>query len=188
MTVVQDDERGLVAWLAAGTETLQARRPDGRDLRADKSQLFRGEQVGVRVDWKHNDVLRIAPTGKPWSVWLFWDCNTAEFRGWYGNLEAELRREGNMVLTRDHTLDLLIAPDGRHARKDEDELEMALSAGWYEQQEIDSVLQAAGELEAVIDAWGPPFCDGWEDFKPPASWPLPELPARYQDRPRIDAP
>lgn len=102
MTVVRDDEDGLVAWLAAGTETLQARRPDGRDLRADRDQLFRGERLGVRAAWKHNDVLRIAPTGRPWSVWLFWDCGSGEFRGWYGNLESPHVRDGNMVLTRDH--------------------------------------------------------------------------------------
>jgi hypothetical protein len=65
MTVVRDDDDGLVAWLAAGTETLQARRSDGRDLRSDKSELFSTERVGVRATWKHNDVLRIAPTGHP---------------------------------------------------------------------------------------------------------------------------
>jgi hypothetical protein len=186
MTVVRDDDRGLVAWLAAGTETLQARRPDGRDLRADSSQLFNGRQVGVRVPWKHNDVLRISPIGAPWSVWLLWDCRTGEFRGWYGNLEAPLTREGNMVMTRDHTLDVLIRPDGRHARKDEDELQAALSAGWYDRHEVDVILQAADELEAIIDAWDSPFCDGWENFTPDPSWPIPTLPAHYRDRPRID--
>lgn len=183
MTVVRDDGSGLVAWLAAGTETLQARRPDGSDLRADKSKLFTGERVGVRRPWRHHDVLRIAPNNKPWSVWLFWDCVSWEFKGWYGNLEAPLRRDGEMVLTRDHTLDLLVAPDRRRARKDEDELEIALSAGWYSQSEVDEILDAAAELEAVIDAWGSPFCDGWEKFKPDPSWPLPVLPSRYHDRP-----
>ena len=183
MTVVQDDRNCLVAWLAAGTETLQARRPDGSDLRADKSTLFTGQRVGVRKAWKHNDVLRIAAAGEPWSVWLLWDCCTGEFKGWYGNLEAPLRRDGEMVLTRDLTLDLVVAPDRRHARKDEDELELALRAGWYSQEEVDAILAAAAELEDVIEAWGSPFCDGWEDFRPDPSWPLPVLPSRYHDRP-----
>lgn len=87
------------------------------------------------------------------------------------------------MLTRDHTLDLLVAPDRRHTRKDEDELEIALAAGWYSQSEVDEILDAAAELEAVIDAWGSPFCDGWEHFKPDPSWPLPTLPSRYHDRP-----
>jgi len=183
MTVVQDDSNGLVAWLAAGTETLQAQRPDGSDLRADRSKLFSGDRVGVRRPWKDHDVLRVSPTGKRWSVWLCWDCNTREFKGWYGNLEAPLRRDGDMVLTRDHTLDLLVAPDRRHGRKDEDELAIARSVGWYTQGEVDEILDAAAELEAVIEVWGSPFCDGWEDFKPDPSWPLPALPNRYHDRP-----
>ena len=87
---------------------------------------------------------------------------------------------------RDHTLDLLIAPNGQHARKDEDELDIALSADRYDQQEVDAFLQAASELEAVVDTWGPPLCDGWENFKPEPSWPVRALPARYEDRPRID--
>jgi uncharacterized protein len=91
-----------------------------------------------------------------------------------------------MVLSRDHTLDLLVAPDRRHARKDEDELELALQAGWYSQDEVDQILDAAARLEAVVDAWGSPFCDGWESFTPDPGWPVPQLPERYSDRPRVD--
>lgn len=186
ITVVRHDSGGLVAWLAAGTETPQPRRPDGADLRRDKSKLFTGERVAVRRPWRHNNVLRIAPTGKRWSVWLFWDCETRQFKGWYGNLEAPLQRNGNMMLTRDHTLDLQIALDRRYARKDEDELEIALSVGWYTQEEVDQILDDAAELEAVIDAWGPPFCDGWDNFNPDPMWPVPELPSRYRDRPSVN--
>jgi hypothetical protein len=187
MTVVRDDSGGLVAWLAAGTETLQSRRVDGRDPRAVKSELFTSERIGVRADWKHTDVLRIAPAGVPWSVWLMWDCVTHAFQCWYGNIEAPLRRDGDMVLTRDYTLDVVVTPDRKRSRKDEDELELALQAGWYSQDEVDWIIQSTSELESIIDAWGSPFGDGWESFTPDPSWPVPVLPAQYLNRPRADS-
>ncbi len=177
VTVVADDESGLVAWLAAGTEVLHNERVDGRDVRAVKSEMFDTELVGVRTTWKHNDVLRIAPVGMPWSVWLLWDHATHVFGGWYGNIEAPLRRGPGTVLSRDYTLDVVVTPDRRRHRKDEDELEIARRAGRYSDREVEWILGVASDLEAVIDRWGPPFCDGWETFVPDPAWPLPPLPA-----------
>ncbi len=56
MTVVRDDADGLVAWLPAGTEILQNRRADGRDMRAVKAETFTGERVPFRTTWTGNDV------------------------------------------------------------------------------------------------------------------------------------
>lgn len=177
MTVVQDDAGGLVAWLAAGTEILSNRRADGRDVRAVKSELFTSERVSARTTWKQTDVLRIAPTGRPWSVWLFWEAVTHRFAGWYGNIEAPHQRHENMVLTRDYTLDIVVDPDRARRRKDGDELQIGLRAGWYTQDDVDWILGVAVELEDVIDRWDSPFCDGWEHFTPDPAWPTATLPA-----------
>ena len=128
-------------------------------MRVVQPDLFGTQLVPFRTVWKHNDVLRIAPAGKPWSVWLLWDCETHEFRCWYANIEAPHRRQQNTVLTRDYTLDLVIAPEGRRQRKGQDQLEIALRAGWYSREEVEWILCVATKLEAVIDSWEPPFCD-----------------------------
>ena len=72
MRVVRDDERGLVAWLADGTDLLSSAPGDGLALR-DKplAERFLGERVPVIRAWQGGGILRIAPTGRPWSVWVF---------------------------------------------------------------------------------------------------------------------
>ena len=34
----------------------------------------------------------------------------------------------------------------------------------------------AAEIEAVVAAWGPPFCDGWDTFEPDPAWEVPDPP------------
>ena len=33
----------------------------------------------------------------------------------------------------------------------------------------------AAAVEALVADWGPPFCDGWESFRPDPAWPIPRL-------------
>jgi len=54
---------------------------------------------------------------------------------------------------------------------------LAVEQGRYRPEEADGIRAIATEIENVIRAWGPPFCDGWESFKPDPSWPIPQLPA-----------
>lgn len=129
VTVVRDDADALVAWLAAGTPVLRAVRADGLGKRDDKSTLFTAETVqdiGVHASY---DFLRIAPTGRPWSAWAVFAEHTREFAGWYVNLEEPHVRDAHAVYTRDHVLDLEIEPDRTMARKDEDELALAVAQG-----------------------------------------------------------
>jgi len=87
VTVVRDDADALVVWLPISTPVLRAARADGLGKRDDPSTLFTTEVVqdrGVHADF---DQLRVAPTGRPWSVWLFFTEGTGEFAGWYVNLD-----------------------------------------------------------------------------------------------------
>jgi hypothetical protein len=40
----------------------------------------------------------------------------------------------------------------------------------------------------VIRAWGTPFSDGWEDWRPDPGWTVPELPADWDRTPAHTAP
>lgn len=176
MTVVRDDAGALVAWLAAGTPVLRAVRADGRGKRDDKRTLFTAETVQDVGIWSGYDVLRIAPTGLPWTVWVLYAERSGELAGWYVNLEAPHVRDDDAVYTRDHVLDLVVEPDRTMARKDEDELELAVAQGRFDAATAAAIEADLAEAEAVVADWGSPFCDGWEHFGPDPAWPIPQLP------------
>ncbi|MEJ7755964.1 MAG: DUF402 domain-containing protein [Nocardioidaceae bacterium] len=178
VTVVRDDADALVAWLAVGTPVLRAARADGLGKRDDKSTLFTAETVQASGEHAYYDILRIGPTGRPWSVWALFTEHTREFAGWYVNLEDPHTRDAHAVYTRDHVLDLEVEPDRTMARKDEDELALAVAQGLYDAATAAAIEAEAAEAEAIVADWGPPFCDGWEHFQPDPAWPIPGLPER----------
>jgi hypothetical protein len=175
VTVVRDDADGLVVWLAAGTPVLRKARADGLGIREDKATMFTAEVVQAETTWQGHDVLRIAPTGRAWSVWAFFTERSHEFLGWYVNIEDPHTRDSGATYTRDRVLDLWVEPDRSHGRKDEDELVEAVRQGLYDEATAAWVTAVADEVEAVIEAWGAPFCDGWESFVPDPAWPIPDL-------------
>ncbi len=180
MRVVRDDDRGLVAWLAPGTPVLRPALADGRELRSTPmAERFDFEHHGraTRLDtWHGQGVLKVAPTGAPWSVWLFWS-ESWKFRGWYVNLEDPHERVDHAVMTQDHVLDLVVEPDRTTQRKDEDELESAVASGRYSAAAARRFRGNAAAVEAVVRRWGSPFRDRWEDWRPDPGWPTPQLPA-----------
>jgi uncharacterized protein len=175
MTVVRDDADALVAWLQVGTLGLTTVRSDGRDLRADRDTMFTAERVEVARAWTDSHNLRIHEPGRHWSTWLFFDGATGEFEGWYCNIEEPHLRDDTATYSFDHVLDVWVEPDGAFERKDEDELVLAVEQGRYTQAEADDITAVADEIEDVVRAWGPPFCDGWETFRPDPGWPVPTL-------------
>ncbi|MGA9346032.1 MAG: DUF402 domain-containing protein [Nocardioidaceae bacterium] len=176
VTVVRDDAEALVVWLRTGTPVLRAARADGLDKRADTRTLFTTPIVHDFGEHAHYDQVRVAPTGRPWSVWVMFAEATGEFAGWYVNLERPHVRDSHAVYTSDHVLDLWIEPDRRVVRKDEDELELAVAQGVFDAAKTAMILADCCEVEALVADWGTPFCDGWESFRPDPCWPIPELP------------
>ena len=176
VTVVSDAASALVAWLAPGTPLLRPVLPDGRELRSVPAvEMFRAERAMRRDRWQGTKVLKVAPTGVPWSVWHFWNADWS-FRGWYVNLEDAHVRDEISVASQDHVLDLWVEPD-RHVRwKDEDELEAAVEAGRYSATDAERFRPDARMVEQLVARWESPFADGWEDWRPDPEWPIPGLP------------
>ena len=114
LRVVRDDERGLVAWLPAGSERLAA--VAARRQRAAPAQPRRSgprsRRPGLRPEpatWDGAGILRVAPTGVPWSLWYFWE-DDGSFAGHYVNLELVHRPPGPASRARAHA-----RPDPRPA-------------------------------------------------------------------------
>lgn len=175
MTVVRDDEDALVAWLAPETPILRPVLADGRSIRdVPLEQRFQLPRRVERGSWHGQGVLKVAPAGRPWSVWLFW-TEDWRLRGWYVNLEQVHVRGDRRVLTRDHVLDVWVGQDRDVQWKDEDELLEAVAAGWFTPAQADGFRATARQVTALARAWASPFRDGWEHWRPDPSWPVPPL-------------
>jgi hypothetical protein len=175
VTVVRDDADGLVAWLSCTTPVLRAARADGRGKRDDPDTMFTTDVVQRRGTHAFFDQLRIAPTGRPWSVWVFFAESSGDFAGWYVNLETPHVRDQGSVFTSDHVLDLVVDPDRSVVRKDEDELALAVAQGVFDASEAAAIEKAAAAVELLVADWDAPFCDGWETFRPSPEWTIPRL-------------
>jgi len=178
MWVVRDDHRGLVGWLPPGSQRVAMAPTDGTNLRDhDLAERFEVPRVPRQSTWEGGGVLRIAPTGKPWSIWFFTE-DDGSFNGHYVNLELpHVRRtdEPSWTSTRDLVLDVWIDSTGTWL-KDEDELEAAVSSGRYRAKDAEMVrtFAAAAHHELVVEP-GWPMTEGWEAWQPPAAWAEPAV-------------
>lgn len=161
-----------MAWLAAGMPVLRPVLPNGSELRSvGAEEMFNAGRAALRDRWRGPGILKVAPTGMPWSVLIFSDP-----RGWYVNLEDIHQRTADAVYTQDHVLDLWVDTKRRVTWKDEDELEAAVIAGRYS---VADARQFRADADAVVERigrWASPFSDGWEQWKPDPAWPVPGLP------------
>jgi hypothetical protein len=194
LRVVRDDHRGLVAWLPTGSERLVAVPRDGRGVRdrplAERAALSVSRDYAMKVvPWEGHGVLRVAPTGAPWSVWYFRDEVDGSFQGHYVNLELPHQRpvDGSpRTHTRDLTLDLWLE-NGETWLKDADELDAGESAGWCSREQARAIRAIADHARRQLiapRAW--PLDDGWESWQPSADWDEPlSLPERLVEIARL---
>jgi hypothetical protein len=89
-------------------------------------------------------------------------------------LQEPLRESGLGYDTMDHALDVWIQPDGTWTWKDEDDFAEAMELGIFAPEEAAAI---RGEGERVLAAR--PWPTGWEDWRLPPAWPLPQLPGDW---------
>lgn len=150
MTAVRDDSQALVAWLAPGTEVLKTVLDTGEDVRAAPlgERLAHGKSM-AKTRWRGEAILRVAPTGLPWSVWVFWEPGW-KFAGWYVNLETPMRREGPNVYMEDQVLDVWVTLDRTCHRKFEDELAAGVAEGRYIPEAATLITRKADAAEEAV--------------------------------------
>ncbi len=175
MTVVEDGPDQLVAWLAMDTPILDFERIDGLEKRADKATLFTAPRRQRETTWADYDVLRIYRSGQRWSTWLFFHSTTGVFAGYYCNIESVHERSDHTTWSNDQVLDVWVEPDRTIERKDEDELVLAVEQGRYTRAEAEDITAVADTIEREVNAWVAPFNEGWEAFRPDATWGMPTL-------------
>ncbi len=119
-------------------------------------------------------VLTLTPVGSWHSIWLFW---TAEwrFQSWYVNFQSPVRRIADGIQIHDYALDMVVRPDLSWEWKDVDEFEELISRGFFTDEQAASIRAESDRAVKVIESGGPPFRDGWEDWRPAPTWPVPCL-------------
>ena len=179
VTVVRDTGELLAVWVAPGTWCVRPRLADGTELRDEPlATRYTKPRTTGRARWSGSGVLKLARAGEPWSVWLFWDAGW-RFRNWYVNLEEPRRRWAGGVDSEDHFLDIVVRPDRSWVWQDEDEFAQAQRDGLVSPAQARAVRAAGRAAVAVVERWGSPFADGWEDWRPDPAWPVPELPSDW---------
>ncbi|UYG16770.1 DUF402 domain-containing protein [Brachybacterium huguangmaarense] len=178
-TVVLDDDRGIVVWIAPGTEVLLPVLESGAALRrAGDEGMFTAPRVQSKQLWTGNGILMIGLPDKPYSVWLFYK-DDGSLGCYYVNLETPFERTDEGVRTRDLVLDLVVLPRRDWHYKDEDELEGAERVGYFSAEEAEDIRRAGRCAVRDIESWAYPFEAGFEHFFPDPSWKIPELPSHY---------
>jgi len=166
--VVHDGPEQLALHLPQGAPT---KIPDGSGIPRDEWTLQDGR-------FRH-DALRLTRPGAAHSVLLFWAAGA--FVCWYVNFERPLTRSRVGFDYLDLELDLRVRPDRTVEVLDEDEFEEAQSLGVIGPEEAAYVRVEAKRMIASIERWEPPFCDGWEEWRPDPSWEIPSLPVGWDE-------
>ena len=127
-----------------------------------------------------NHVLTLTQQDAWHSVMLFWSSEW-QFKMWYVNLQSPISRVRRGVQSHDLALDIVVQPDMSWSWKDDGEFEALASQGFLSVDEVSSIRAEAARMARRIENLEPPFCDGWENWRPDPSWAVPQLPDDWSD-------
>lgn len=181
--VVHDGDDYVALYMAVGTPLKVQATRDGRRLTRETPFLEREGLVGGFADaeWTTNHALMLHRPGRMSAIMLFWRDPDWEFVGWYGNIQAPLKRSHLGFDTADYLLDVLVGPDLSWRWKDEDEWELAREHGLIAPEMLDEVRREGERIIAEAEARAWPFAAGFEMWRPDPAWTIPELPANWDD-------
>ena len=187
MTVVEDSDDLLTLYFPAGTvhRSLPPPPREGKAARAAAADaLSRPRKHDYPSHtWDRNHVLRLMFPKRPYSIWFTWEEHSWESKWYYVNFEAPFVRTPLGVDTQDRVLDIVVRPDHSCYLKDDDQLQSWADAGMVLTPSAEELREEARRVTRVIDDWGPPFCDGWESWRPDPSWTRRALPEGWEEYP-----
>jgi hypothetical protein len=184
MTVVQDEDDRVALWFPKGTlwkaptTPLEWPREPTRGERL-ATCLARGEWAFVDAEWGVETLVLLHP-GEWHALWVSW-LDGGEHWGWYVNLQEPFRRTALGFATMDLVLDVIIEVDRTWRWKDEDELATFVSRGVFDDALAVRVRDEGVRVARRAERNEPPFDEPWPEWRPDASWPVPELPAGWSE-------
>ena len=187
VTVVEDVPSHIALYSHPGATFVARGDPNRRSLGFSEriDRMIRGvdPSVGEFREYASSSgshVLTLTPPDSWHSVWLFWSSDW-EFKSWYVNLQSPHRRARQGVQLHDYVLDVVVCPDMTWTWKDTDEFEELIARGFFSAEQESVIRDEAARVVRTIESVGPPFCDGWEDWRPDPSWTVPQLPDDWSD-------
>jgi uncharacterized protein len=75
----------------------------------------------------------------------------------------------------------VIRPDRTWHWKDEDHLAEAVEVGLFTFEQARAIRAEGERVIERVEAWTAPFDDGWESWRPDPEWPLPAIPAVWDE-------
>jgi hypothetical protein len=155
--VVRDDPELLATYLPEGA---RFNFPPGPEL----------HPWSGRESWQGHGVLMLQRPGESYAVWVFWHGPEREFHSWYLNLQEPFRRTPHGYDTQDLELDLVVHPDGRVERKDEELLEERVREGRFTPEQAREILAEGARIEAELAVRGHWWEAWWALWEPDPAW------------------
>jgi hypothetical protein len=172
---VSSSDEHVVLYTSAGTRWIG---PAGASEGEYVDQLANGWTVRSLV-WHSTHVLRVTPWDAGHSVDLYWDAHDGRFLYWYVNFQSPLRMTQLGWDTSDHVIDIIVLPDRTWHMKDEADFARALDLQLWDGEHGRAVRAEVDGVIERVQAWAPPFCDGWEEWRPDPAWLPPALPSGW---------
>lgn len=184
LTVVEDTDEQLLAWIPQGTVRKAPVTPPRRvdpALRRDRhiENLDHGDWVYGDHVWDVSNLWVLRP-GDWHAVWVSFD-EAGRHIGWYVNFQQPYRRTSLGIEAMDLALDIVVEPDLSWGWKDDDEFEEILERRLFDTETGQRVREEAAAVVQRIEASVPPFCEPWTSWLPNPRWRRPELLPGWDD-------
>lgn len=171
MTVVSDTPERLLTYLQAGAEVQWS----------DYDQQTHGFVGPTPRHWHTNNILKLYEPDTWCAIWCMWRASDWDFRCWYIDFQAPLRRAGSGLVLKDLSLDIVVAPDLTWRWKDEDHFAARQAAGFIRPEEASAVRAEAKRIIGRIESHSAPFNEPWPQWRPEGAWPVPRLPDDWSE-------
>ncbi len=175
--VVQDTLELIALYWRAGTRWKDV----GRHPLGGEFLMVRRVELRDLI-WSRTDVLLLKKPNDAHSIWLMWLAGEKKLDCWYVNLETPFKRTPLGFDVMDHELDIVISPDRSDWHwKDEAAFAEMVAAGVFSSPEAFAIRSEGERVLRQLNANCSPFCDGWENWRPPAEWTVPTLPHGWDE-------
>lgn len=134
-----------------------------------------------RESWRGHGLLMLHRPGDAYAVWVFWDGPERTFSRWYVNFQTPLTRSRLGFDTLDHELDLWSADGKTWHWKDDELLSQRVAEGLFTDEEAEAIRADGAHVYAELQAQGMWWDQAWATWMPDAAWPVPALPAGWQN-------